>query len=138
MSTSSEGTFFRVGAYLRLPLSLSVDRVTNMRMLHQQDITPHYVKTLQHWRFEFMNKLGRVKSLGYDDAFIRLWHFYLCYCEAAFAWPRFTIPALDSSFDRLAHQPKHAAVNPKRMAVNPKRRVTPQKLARNLLQIGLI
>ena len=66
-------------------LSQSVGRVTNMRMLHQQDITPHYVKTLQHWRFEFMNKLDKVKSLGYDDAFIRLWHFYLCYCEAAFA-----------------------------------------------------
>lgn len=66
-------------------LCQSVGRVTNMRMLHQQDITPHYVRTLQHWRFEFMNKLDQVKSLGYDDSFIRLWHFYLCYCEAAFA-----------------------------------------------------
>ena len=66
-------------------LARSASRVTEMRMLHQTDITPHYVKTLQHWRSEFMSKLEEVRSLGYEDAFIRLWHFYLCYCEAAFA-----------------------------------------------------
>lgn len=63
----------------------SVGRVTNMRMLHQEDITPHYVITLRHWRRQFMSKLDEVRRLGYDDAFIRLWHFYLCYCEAAFS-----------------------------------------------------
>ena len=66
-------------------LASSVSRVTEMRMLHQSDITPHYVKTLQHWRSQFMSRLEEVKSLGYEDTFIRLWHFYLCYCEAAFA-----------------------------------------------------
>ena len=66
-------------------LASSVGRVTDMRMLYQEDITPHYVKTLAFWRFEFMGKLDQVKALGYDDAFIRMWHFYLCYCEAAFA-----------------------------------------------------
>ena len=66
-------------------LANSVARVTEMRMLHQADITPHYVKTLQHWRSQFMSKVEEVKSLGYEDGFIRLWHFYLCYCEAAFA-----------------------------------------------------
>lgn len=25
-----------------------------------------------------------VLSLGFDDAFTRLWNFYLCYCEAGF------------------------------------------------------
>ncbi len=66
-------------------LANSVGQVTDMRMLYQEDITPHYVKTLAYWRFEFMRKLDQVKELGYDDAFIRMWHFYLCYCEAAFA-----------------------------------------------------
>ena len=56
-----------------------------MRMLHQADISPHYVKTLQHWRSQFMRNLENVRELGYEDSFVRLWHFYLCYCEAAFA-----------------------------------------------------
>ena len=66
-------------------LASSVGRVTDMRMLYQEDITPHYVKTLAFWRHQFMGKLEEVKRLGFDDSFIRLWHFYLCYCEAAFA-----------------------------------------------------
>ena len=66
-------------------LAGSVGRVTDMRMLYQEDITPHYVKTLACWRREFMDKLDQVRELGYDEPFIRLWHFYLCYCEAAFA-----------------------------------------------------
>ena len=32
-----------------------------------------------------MGKLPRVRELGYTDEFIRLWEFYLCYCEAGFA-----------------------------------------------------
>ena len=66
-------------------LASSVARVTEMRMLHQADISPHYVKTLQHWRLQFMSNLENVRELGYEDSFVRLWHFYLCYCEAAFA-----------------------------------------------------
>lgn len=66
-------------------LANSVAKATDMRMLDQQDITPHYVKTLAHWRIQFMNKLPEVRALGYGESFIRLWHFYLCYCEAAFA-----------------------------------------------------
>ena len=66
-------------------LTRSVGRVTNMRMVHQSDITPHYARTLASWRTQFMSQLDEVKRQGYDDQFIRLWHFYLCYCEAAFA-----------------------------------------------------
>ena len=69
-------------------LSKSVGRVTNMRMTHQMDIAPHYVKTLAFWRRKFMSKLEQVRMMGYSDKFIRLWHFYLCYCEAAFAEER--------------------------------------------------
>lgn len=66
-------------------LASSVGRVTDMRMLFQQDITPHYVTTLACWRREFVAKLGQIRALGYDERFIRFWHFYFCYCEAAFA-----------------------------------------------------
>ena len=63
----------------------SLGRTGNMRIVHLEDITPHYVKTLQQWRFQFFKNIERVRALGYDERFIRMWHFYLCYCEAAFA-----------------------------------------------------
>ncbi len=44
-----------------------------------------YARTLATWRAGFMQQLGAVRALGFDDRFIRLWEFYLSYCEAAFA-----------------------------------------------------
>lgn len=66
-------------------IAQSVGRVTTMRMLDFEDMTQHYADTLMHWRNSFMQRLGDVRALGFDEYFIRLWHFYLCYCEAAFA-----------------------------------------------------
>jgi cyclopropane-fatty-acyl-phospholipid synthase len=79
------GMFFQVAAYLRLRTQSVCHPQTDMRMLHTEDLTPHYVHTLRRWREAFMDQLDRVTEMGYGDAFIRLWHFYLCYCEAAFA-----------------------------------------------------
>jgi cyclopropane-fatty-acyl-phospholipid synthase len=31
-----------------------------------------------------MTRLGDVRALGFDDRFIRLWEFYLAYCEGGF------------------------------------------------------
>ncbi|HEX7630528.1 MAG TPA: cyclopropane-fatty-acyl-phospholipid synthase family protein [Lacunisphaera sp.] len=50
-----------------------------------EDFGPDYVLTLQHWRDSFHGKLDQVRALGFDERFIRKWHYYLCYCEAAFA-----------------------------------------------------
>lgn len=66
-------------------LGHSISRVTDMRMVHLDDITEHYVTTLVDWREKFFDQLEEVRTLGFDDSFIRLWDFYLCYCEAAFA-----------------------------------------------------
>ena len=63
----------------------SIGRSTSMRMIGLEDISQDYADTLRHWRVAFMKRLPQVRQLGFDDAFIRLWHFYLCYCEAAFA-----------------------------------------------------
>ena len=63
----------------------SVGRSTDMRTVHQEDITEHYVRTLQKWLQRFHGQMSQIRRLGYDQSFIRLWHFYLCYCEAAFA-----------------------------------------------------
>ena len=55
-----------------------------MRLLGLQDIGLHYAATLQRWRENFFGRIDDVRRLGYSDTFIRMWEFYLCYCEGAF------------------------------------------------------
>lgn len=50
-----------------------------------EDFGRDYSKTLRLWRESFSAKLDQVRALGFDERFIRKWHYYLCYCEAAFA-----------------------------------------------------
>jgi cyclopropane-fatty-acyl-phospholipid synthase len=45
---------------------------------------PDYAETLRRWRDSFMSQLDAVRTLKFDDRFVRLWEFYLAYCEAAF------------------------------------------------------
>jgi len=44
-----------------------------------------YARTLRQWRADFMAKDPAVRKLGFDCRFMRIWEFYLAYCEAAFA-----------------------------------------------------
>jgi cyclopropane-fatty-acyl-phospholipid synthase len=44
-----------------------------------------YAHTLKLWRDDFLAQESRVLQLGFDKRFIRIWEFYLAYCEAAFA-----------------------------------------------------
>jgi cyclopropane-fatty-acyl-phospholipid synthase len=62
----------------------SVRRATDMKVFHLEDIGPHYATTLRRWRENFFAKLPEVRRLGYPDAFVRLWDYYLCYCEGGF------------------------------------------------------
>lgn len=62
----------------------SVARVTDMKVYHLEDIGPHYARTLKLWRERFAARLEEVRSLGYPDTFIRMWEFYLSYCEGGF------------------------------------------------------
>ncbi len=43
-----------------------------------------YAQTLRQWRNTFESSLEQVRALGYDEAFIRLWRYYLSYCEIGF------------------------------------------------------
>jgi cyclopropane-fatty-acyl-phospholipid synthase len=65
-------------------IASSVGSQTDFRFLHTEDFGPHYAETLAHWRHNFWKEIGVVKSLGFDERFIRTWHYYLCYCEAGF------------------------------------------------------
>jgi cyclopropane-fatty-acyl-phospholipid synthase len=62
---------------------------TDLRLVQLEDLTPHYVRTLQQWRHAFHSRLDDVRALGFDERFIRMWDYYLCYCEGGFA-ERFT------------------------------------------------
>ena len=54
-------------------------------MFHLEDIGPHYARTLRLWRERFFAQpRARCASSGIRDSFMRLWEFYLCYCEGGF------------------------------------------------------
>ena len=57
---------------------------TKLNLLHMEEYTEHYAKTLNVWHENFNQKLEEVKNLGFDEYFIRMWKMYLCYCEAGF------------------------------------------------------
>jgi len=66
-------------------LCRSATQASDLRLFHLEDITPHYVTTLRHWRERFLVHMQQVRALGYPETFIRMWTFYLCYCEGGFA-----------------------------------------------------
>ena len=57
---------------------------SNMKLIHLDDIGTQYAETLNHWHDRFSNSENEARTLGYSDRFIRLWHYYLSYCEAGF------------------------------------------------------
>ena len=61
-----------------------VARMTDMRLLGLEDIGLHYATTLQCWRENFFARIEDVRQQGFSTTFIRMWEFYLCYCEGAF------------------------------------------------------
>ena len=61
-----------------------VGKDTDMNLMHMEDFGLHYAKTLRLWHENFRRAHGRLTELGYDDYFLRLWEFYLCYCEGGF------------------------------------------------------
>jgi cyclopropane-fatty-acyl-phospholipid synthase len=57
---------------------------SQLRLNKLEDIGYSYALTLREWRKRFMKDLEAVKAQGYSDEFIRMWEFYLCYCEGGF------------------------------------------------------
>jgi cyclopropane-fatty-acyl-phospholipid synthase len=62
----------------------AINRTGDLTMVDLKDIGSHYATTLKLWFDQFNTNLSTVRSLGFDDTFIRKWNYYLCYCEAAF------------------------------------------------------
>jgi cyclopropane-fatty-acyl-phospholipid synthase len=63
----------------------SITKVSDMRVFDLEDIGPHYATTLRMWRENFFSNISQIRQLGYSEEFIKMWEFYLCYCEGGFA-----------------------------------------------------
>jgi cyclopropane-fatty-acyl-phospholipid synthase len=57
---------------------------SDFRLVHLEEISPHYAQTLALWRTRFLANVDKVKQLGFPETFVRMWDFYLAYCEGSF------------------------------------------------------
>ena len=62
----------------------SLTRSTDLKLFHLEDIGPHYARTLKLWRERLLAKAPDVRAQGYPESFLRMWEYYLCYCEGGF------------------------------------------------------
>jgi cyclopropane-fatty-acyl-phospholipid synthase len=62
----------------------SLVRSTRLSLYNVEDLGLHYAYTLAEWRRRFHEAIGDVRALGFDEAFCRMWDYYLAYCEGAF------------------------------------------------------
>ncbi|MEX2367335.1 MAG: cyclopropane-fatty-acyl-phospholipid synthase family protein [Pseudohongiellaceae bacterium] len=65
-------------------IASQVARNTDMQIIGLEDITHDYARTLQAWRERFWQRVEEVRKQDVDEVFIRMWHFYLCFCEGGF------------------------------------------------------
>lgn len=65
-------------------INQNLHRYTDMEMVEMYEIGIDYANTLRDWRERFFDRIEEVRQLGFDDQFIRMWEFYLCYCEGGF------------------------------------------------------
>lgn len=62
----------------------AIGRRTDLQVAEIGDFAEHYANTLAIWKERFLHRLDDVLDLGYDERFLRLWDYYLSYCEAGF------------------------------------------------------
>ena len=59
-------------------------RSTDLALVHLEDFGPSYARTLHDWRERFTANREQARAQGYDERFLRMWAFYLAYCEGGF------------------------------------------------------
>jgi len=63
----------------------SLIKQTNLNLTSSENIGQHYVKTIEDWKQRLLTNITQIKSLGFDDVFIRKWLYYFDYCQAGFS-----------------------------------------------------
>ncbi len=82
-------------------------RSSDLELIHLEDIGLHYPPTLRAWRHNVNRALPQMRALGYNPEFLRLWEFYLCYCEGGFQ--ERSIGTAHLLFSKPAWRPQPAA-----------------------------
>jgi cyclopropane-fatty-acyl-phospholipid synthase len=59
-------------------------RNSDLALVHLEDFGPSYARTLQDWRLRFIDRRDEARAQGFDERFLRMWTFYLAYCEGGF------------------------------------------------------
>lgn len=59
-------------------------RAGDLQLVHLEDFGLSYARTLNAWRSRLLAARDQARGLGYDERFLRLWDFYLAYCEGGF------------------------------------------------------
>ena len=59
-------------------------RSSDLALVHLEDFGPSYARTLHDWRERFLARREDVRAQGFDERFLRMWEFYLAYCEGGF------------------------------------------------------
>ena len=59
-------------------------RSSDLALVGLEDFGLSYARTLQAWRERFLARLAEVRAQGFDARFVRMWEFYLAYCEGGF------------------------------------------------------
>ena len=71
-----------------LPSVEVIDQITRhhtgLRVTDRLSFGSHYAETLRQWDARFLAERERVLALGFDETFVRMWHFYLDYSRAGF------------------------------------------------------
>ncbi|NVJ66790.1 MAG: class I SAM-dependent methyltransferase [Gammaproteobacteria bacterium] len=62
----------------------SMKATGDFRLINLEDFGESYAKTLHDWRRAFLDNLDSVREQGFSESFIKMWEFYLCYCEGGF------------------------------------------------------
>jgi cyclopropane-fatty-acyl-phospholipid synthase len=62
-----------------------VARRAGLRLTDRLGFGSHYAETLRQWDARFLAAREDVLALGFDETFVRMWHFYLAYARAGFA-----------------------------------------------------
>ena len=66
-------------------ISTAIAKATDLQLAQLEDITPDYARTPRELRRRFFANLRKVQTLGFSDTFVRMWEYFLCYCEVGFA-----------------------------------------------------
>ncbi len=63
----------------------ALHRTSDLMVWSSDSVGLHYARTLAEWRKNVLANEDRIRSLGFDDAFLRKWIYYLTFCEVGFA-----------------------------------------------------